>query len=89
MPENTQKYQTANAFRRALEDRLKNISKQQSVPLERRKTHNIPEKLEPPPDVLKQSYREMAEECGVTKKSMIDAFRLFEEYWKNISSRNH
>ena len=35
MPENTQKYQTANAFRRALEDRLKNISKKQSVPLDR------------------------------------------------------
>ncbi len=53
---------------------------------ERRNTHNIPEKLEPPPDILKQSYREMAEECGVTKKSMIDAFRLFEEYWEKISS---
>ena len=47
----------------------------------RRNTHDIPEALEMPPETMKDSYAHMADDCGVTKKTMIDAFSLLSEYW--------
>ena len=48
---------------------------------ERRNTHDIPKKLETPPEMLEDSYKKMAEDCGVTKKAMSDAFSFLQEYW--------
>src|SRR3989338_3710436 len=54
------------------------IKKALEATFERRKTHEIPAKLEPPPADWKEIYREMAEECGVSKKALDEAFALLE-----------
>ena len=40
----------------------------------RRNTHDIPQELEIPPEIVEDSYAQMAEDCGVTKKTMVEAF---------------
>ena len=50
----------------------------------RRKTHDIPEMLEAPPDLLKDSYAKMAQDCGVKKKTMAEAFSYVHEYWMEL-----
>jgi len=50
----------------------------------RRKTHKIPEILEPPPDNWQEPYIEIAEDCGVKCKTMQDAFKLLQDYWKKL-----
>lgn len=50
----------------------------------RRNTHDIPKDLEIPPPLLADSYSKMAEECGVTKKTMPEAFLFLEEYWSKL-----
>lgn len=50
----------------------------------RRHTHNIPQSLEMPPEILENSYVKMAEDCGVTKKTMTEAFSLVQEYWAEL-----
>lgn len=50
----------------------------------RRGTHEIPKIFEAPPDILKESYAGMAEDCGVGKKTMADAFSLLCDYWKGL-----
>jgi len=47
----------------------------------RRKTHDIPQSLEVPPDILKDSYSKMAQDCGVGQKTMLEAFSYLQEYW--------
>jgi len=47
----------------------------------RRKTHDIPRSLEVPPDILKDSYSKMAQDCGVGQKTMLEAFSYLQEYW--------
>ena len=50
----------------------------------RRKTHDIPHDLETPPEILKDSYTQLAEDCGVTKKTMSEAFTFLQEYWLKL-----
>lgn len=50
----------------------------------RRDTHNIPEMLEIPPEALASSYEQLAEDCGVTKKTMAEAFSFVRDYWSEI-----
>lgn len=50
----------------------------------RRGTHDIPQTLEAPPVALGGSYKQLAEDCGVTKKTMADAFSFLQEYWTGI-----
>ena len=50
----------------------------------RRKTHDIPETLEVPPDILNDSYAKMAQDCGVMKKTMTEAFSYLQEYWMGL-----
>ena len=50
----------------------------------RRNTHDIPELLEEPPDILKDSYAKMAQDCGVEKKTMSMAFSFLQEYWVGL-----
>ena len=50
----------------------------------RRKTHDIPRELEPAPDMLQDSYARMAEDCGVTKKTMAQATSFLQAYWLEL-----
>ncbi len=50
----------------------------------RRNTHDIPQMLEIPPEIMKDSYVQMAEDCGVTKKTMSEAFFFVQEYWAEL-----
>jgi len=47
----------------------------------RRNTHDIPQALEMPPEILEDSYAQIAEDCGVAKKTMADSFSFLQEYW--------
>lgn len=51
---------------------------------ERRGTHDIPEVLEAPPDVLADSYVQLADDCGIAKKTMAEGFSFLHEHWKRI-----
>lgn len=51
---------------------------------DRRNTHTIPMTLEPPPDILADSYAKMAQDCGVTKKSISEAFSYVQNYWEGL-----
>ncbi len=50
----------------------------------RRRTHDIPTSLETPPDNWRDSYVEIAEDCGVKCRTVEDAFILVSEYWRNL-----
>lgn len=50
----------------------------------RRNTHPLPKKLEPPPKNWEARYRKMADECGVSKKTVEEAFELLDQYWKKL-----
>ncbi|HCJ12345.1 MAG: hypothetical protein A2Y14_05240 [Verrucomicrobia bacterium GWF2_51_19] len=52
---------------------------------ERRNTHNFPQTLEPPPIALGADYKQLAADCGVTKKTMAEAFAFLREYWVVIT----
>lgn len=49
-----------------------------------RNTHALPTKLAPPPEMWKTSYRKLAEECGVSIKTVDEAFELLKNYWEEI-----
>src|SRR3989338_3345205 len=51
---------------------------------ERRGTHDIPEVLEVPPDTLADSYVQLANDCGVAKKTMAEGFSFLQKYWVGI-----
>lgn len=50
----------------------------------RRDTHDMPQELEIPPEIVEDSYAQMAEDCGVTKKTMAEAFSFLQEYWLGL-----
>lgn len=50
----------------------------------RRNTHEIPHVLEMPPETMRGSYGQLAEDCGVTKKTMAEAFSFLQEYWTGL-----
>ena len=50
----------------------------------RRNTHPLPVKLAPPPAAWEASYRKLAEECGVSKKTVKEAFALLEKFWSDM-----
>ncbi|MFH0764638.1 MAG: nucleotidyl transferase AbiEii/AbiGii toxin family protein [Candidatus Omnitrophota bacterium] len=51
---------------------------------ERRGTHDIPQVLEAPPETLADSYVQLAEDCGVAKKTMAEGFSFLQKHWKRI-----
>lgn len=51
---------------------------------ERRGTHSLPDKLLPPPASWEASYQKLADECGVSKKSVTAAFALLEKFWTEM-----
>ena len=53
---------------------------------ERRKTHELPTVLPEISDGVAETYREMAEECGVTKKTLAEAKIVLAGYWKELFS---
>ena len=50
----------------------------------RRKTHDLPQVLEVTTNILKDSYAKMAQDCGVMKKTMTEAFSYLQEYWTEL-----
>ena len=51
----------------------------------RRKTHEVPKILLPPPDSWTAPYQALAEDCGVGKKNIKDAFKFLIEFWNQNS----
>ncbi len=51
---------------------------------EQRKTHELPAVIPEIPQGIAETYREMAEECGVSKKSLAEAEVVLEGYWKEL-----
>ncbi|MCK5214303.1 MAG: nucleotidyl transferase AbiEii/AbiGii toxin family protein [Candidatus Omnitrophica bacterium] len=52
----------------------------------RRSTHDIPQELETPPEFLEDSYAKMAQDCGILKKTMTEAFSFLKEYWLELGN---
>ena len=50
----------------------------------RRRSHKIPALLEAPPELWRETYQELAADCGVTKKTMDDAFKLLQVFWTDL-----
>ncbi len=50
----------------------------------KRKSHTVPAKLNPPPEIWREAYTALAAECGVTKKTMNEAFELVNEFWNKL-----
>jgi hypothetical protein len=47
----------------------------------RRKTHAVPHTLEPPPVAWEAPYSALAKDCGVSKKSLDEAFGFVKDFW--------
>ena len=60
------------------------VKKALHATFKRRGTHSLPTKLAPPPENWNTRYRKMAEECGVSKKTLDEAFAFLEKYWEGI-----
>ncbi|MBI4245027.1 MAG: nucleotidyl transferase AbiEii/AbiGii toxin family protein [Planctomycetes bacterium] len=51
---------------------------------ERRATHSLPNTLLPPPTIVATSYNAMAIDCGVSKKTVDEAFQYINGYWQQL-----
>lgn len=51
---------------------------------ERRKTHPLPPALESPPAIIAVSYNAMAIDCGVSRKTIEEAFQYISDYWTQL-----
>lgn len=47
----------------------------------KRKSHAVPVKLAPPPEIWREAYAALAAERGVTRKTMDEAFELLNRFW--------
>ena len=50
----------------------------------RRESHDVPQELQIPPAVIAPTYNTMAIECGVSRKTMDEAFQYISDYWKQL-----
>ncbi len=50
----------------------------------RRESHDVPQELQIPPAVIAPTYNTMAIECGVSRKTMNEAFQYISDYWKQL-----
>ena len=60
------------------------VKKALHATFKRRNTHSLPAKLTTPPENWNARYKKMAEECGISKKIMEEAFSFLENYWEGI-----
>lgn len=60
------------------------VSSAVEATFKRRGTHDIPKDLEIPPAALAGTYADMAQDCGVGKKTMAEAFVFLKEYWRDL-----
>lgn len=63
---------------------IKAVKRDLDLTFKRRNTHAIPHSLSIPPDNWKNSYKILAEACGISKKGFIEAFKYVEDYWEAI-----
>ena len=61
------------------------VQKALQATFKRRNTHPLPDKLTPPPAAWEASYRKLAEECGVSRKNVTEAFALLEKFWSGMN----
>lgn len=54
---------------------------------DRRVSHTLPQTLLPPPTINTTSYNAMAIQCGVSKKTMEEAFIYVKDYWNGLFVR--
>lgn len=59
------------------------VKKALAATFERRKTHTLPERLEPPPAAWQKLYSQLADQCGISE-SLEEAFGLLNSYLKSI-----
>lgn len=52
----------------------------------RRESHDVPPELQIPPPIIASTYNAMAIECGVSKKTMDEAYQYISSYWKQLFS---
>lgn len=52
----------------------------------RRKTHKVPHTLEPPPAAWEAPYNALAKDCGVSKKSLDEAFGFVKDFWDSLTA---
>lgn len=50
----------------------------------RRESHDVPQELQIPPAIIASTYNVMAIECGVSKKTMDEAYQYIGSYWKQL-----
>ncbi|MCK5161855.1 MAG: nucleotidyl transferase AbiEii/AbiGii toxin family protein [Candidatus Aureabacteria bacterium] len=60
------------------------VKKAIEATFKKRKTHNLPEKLKLPPESWEEPYKALAEDCGVSKKTIKEAFIFLEQYWNKL-----
>ena len=60
------------------------IKKAMEATFKRRKTHSVPVDLLPPPENWVGSYETLAQDCGVSKKRMDEAFDLLKNFWNEL-----
>lgn len=63
--------------------RLRKAILKQSIEktFQNRGTHHLPEELQAPPAEWKEVYENLADECGVSKNSIEEAFECLDKYW--------
>jgi len=50
----------------------------------RRESHEVPQVLQVPPAIIAPSYNVMAIDCGVSKKTVDEAFQYINSYWQQL-----
>ncbi len=52
----------------------------------RRKTHEVPRTLEPPPADWEAPYTALAKDCGVSRKNLGEAFGFAKDFWDSLAA---
>jgi len=60
------------------------LKKSLEATFKRRNTHSIPARLSEPPESWATAYAKLAQDCGVAKKNVNEAFKLLEEFWNKL-----
>ncbi len=64
-------------------DAPKKVKKAIDATFKRRKTHAMPDSLQPPPAEWKPSYAKLARQCGLSE-DLDEAFRVVADYLRSV-----
>ena len=62
------------------------VRKAVEATFKRRNTHLIPSSLSAPPETWREPYFELADKCGVSRKTLDAAFTLINQFWNDLYS---